>query len=67
MMIVPCLAIAVIVTIFMGRQLTIMELGDDIARGLGQANTYRKNDYRFISHCLSRYVCFNCRTHRLLV
>ena len=36
MMIVPCLAIAVIVTIFMGRQLTIMELGDDIARGLGQ-------------------------------
>ena len=24
------------VTIFMGRQLTILELGDDIARGLGQ-------------------------------
>ena len=36
MMILPCIVIAVIVTIFMGRQLTIMELGDDIARSLGQ-------------------------------
>ncbi|PWZ82636.1 iron chelate uptake ABC transporter family permease subunit, partial [Staphylococcus pseudintermedius] len=27
---------ALIVTIFIGRQLTIMELGDDIAKGLGQ-------------------------------
>ena len=35
MMILPCIVIAVIVTIFMGRQLTIMELGD-IARSLGQ-------------------------------
>ena len=36
MMILPCIVIAVIVTVFMGRQLTIMELGDDIARSLGQ-------------------------------
>ncbi|MEQ6044282.1 iron ABC transporter permease [Staphylococcus saccharolyticus] len=34
--ILPCLLVAVLVTIFMGRQLMIMELGDDIARGLGQ-------------------------------
>ena len=26
--------LAIFVTIFMGRQLTILELGDDIARGL---------------------------------
>ena len=30
------LLLAIFVTIFMGRQLTILELGDDIARGLGQ-------------------------------
>ena len=36
MMILPCIVIAVIVTVFMGRQLTTMELGDDIARSLGQ-------------------------------
>ena len=34
--ILPFLLLAIFVTIFMGRQLTILELGDDIARGLGQ-------------------------------
>ncbi|MCJ8084461.1 iron ABC transporter permease, partial [Staphylococcus aureus] len=34
--ILPWLIGALIVTIFIGRQLTIMELGDDIAKGLGQ-------------------------------
>ncbi|MDU7022998.1 MAG: iron ABC transporter permease, partial [Staphylococcus epidermidis] len=33
--ILPFLLLAIFVTIFMGRQLTILELGDDIARGLG--------------------------------
>ncbi|KAB8118435.1 iron ABC transporter permease, partial [Clostridium perfringens] len=34
--ITPWLVVAMIVTMLMGRQLTIMELGDDIAKGLGQ-------------------------------
>lgn len=34
--ILPWIIGALIVTIFIGRQLTIMELGDDIAKGLGQ-------------------------------
>ncbi|PCW16890.1 iron-siderophore ABC transporter permease, partial [Listeria monocytogenes] len=34
--ILPFLLLAIFVTIFMGRQLTILELGDDIPRGLGQ-------------------------------
>ncbi|MCJ1655853.1 iron ABC transporter permease [Staphylococcus sp. NRL 16/872] len=34
--IMPWLLIAFIITLLMGRQLTIMELGDDIAKGLGQ-------------------------------
>ncbi|MBM9714720.1 iron chelate uptake ABC transporter family permease subunit, partial [Staphylococcus aureus] len=34
--ILPWLIGALIATIFIGRQLTIMELGDDIAKGLGQ-------------------------------
>lgn len=34
--ILPWIISALIVTIFIGRQLTIMELGDDIAKGLGQ-------------------------------
>ena len=32
----PWLIVAMIITMLMGRQLTIMELGDDIAKGLGQ-------------------------------
>ncbi|MBI5973444.1 FecCD family ABC transporter permease [Staphylococcus caledonicus] len=34
--IMPWLILAVIITLLLGRQLTIMELGDDIAKGLGQ-------------------------------
>ncbi|PNZ30695.1 ferrichrome ABC transporter [Staphylococcus petrasii] len=34
--IMPWLLAAFIITLLMGRQLTIMELGDDIAKGLGQ-------------------------------
>lgn len=34
--IMPWLLVAFIITLLMGRQLTIMELGDDIAKGLGQ-------------------------------
>ncbi|EHJ07615.1 FecCD family ABC transporter permease [Staphylococcus simiae] len=36
LMILPWIVIAMIVAIAIGRQLTIMELGDDIAKGLGQ-------------------------------
>ena len=34
--VMPLLILALIITMLLGRQLTIMELGDDIAKGLGQ-------------------------------
>ena len=34
--ILPWLLVALIAPVFISRQLTVMELGDDIAKGLGQ-------------------------------
>ena len=39
--VMPLLILALIITMLLGRQLTIMELGDDIAKGLGQKTLIR--------------------------
>ena len=64
MMILPCIVIAVIVTIFMGRQLTIMELGDDIARSLGQRTEIVRMIIGLLVIVLAGMSVFNCRPHR---
>lgn len=37
--VVPWIIVAVVVTLMISRQLSIMELGDDIAKGLGQKHS----------------------------
>ena len=58
--VMPLLILALIITMLLGRQLTIMELGDDIAKGLGQ-KTYQNYSWP-TCHRTSRCICFNSWT-----
>ena len=60
--VMPLLILALIITMLLGRQLTIMELGDDIAKGLGQKTSTYQNYSWPTCHRTSRCICFNSWT-----